>query len=56
MTQMVSYINDFAIRDSTLPIEDKRAGYHQRYLTIKGEEIANTGIDCETCPSPFCLS
>ncbi len=49
MTKIVSYINDFAISDSTSPIEYKRAGYHQRYLTINGEEIANTGIDCETC-------
>ncbi|MET3287610.1 UNVERIFIED_CONTAM: hypothetical protein ABID98_000180 [Brevibacillus sp. OAP136] len=49
MTKLLSFIEKTTISGSTSPIEYKRGGYHQRYLTINGEEIANTGIDCETC-------
>jgi len=49
MTKLLSYLDHTTISDSTSPIEYKRDGYRQRYLTINGEEIANTGIDCETC-------
>lgn len=49
MTKLLSYIDNTVIKESTSPIEYKRAGFRQRYLTINGEEIANTGIDCETC-------
>ncbi|MBG9940575.1 hypothetical protein ABE237_25390 [Brevibacillus formosus] len=48
MSKLLSY-KEIHIRSSTSPIEYKRAGYRQRFLTIEGKEIANTGIDCETC-------
>ncbi|ATF12904.1 hypothetical protein A616_13170 [Brevibacillus brevis X23] len=48
MSKLLSY-KEISIRSSTSPIEYKQAGYRQRYLTIEGKEIANTGIDCETC-------
>ncbi|UED72818.1 hypothetical protein [Brevibacillus sp. DP1.3A] len=48
MSKLLSY-KEISIRSSTSPIEYKRAGYRQRYLTIEGKDIANTGIDCETC-------
>ncbi|MGK5508151.1 hypothetical protein [Brevibacillus formosus] len=48
MSKLLSY-KEIHIRSSTSPIEYKRADYRQRYLAIEGKEIANTGIDCETC-------
>ena len=49
MTKLLSYLDNTVISESTSPIQYKRAGFRQRYLTLNGEEIANTGIDCETC-------
>jgi hypothetical protein len=48
MSKLLSY-KEIRISSSTSPIEYKQAGYRQRYLAIEGKEIANTGIDCETC-------
>ncbi|EJL28694.1 hypothetical protein [Brevibacillus sp. BC25] len=48
MSKLLS-CKEISIHSSTSPIEYKRAGYRQRFLTIEGKEIANTGIDCETC-------
>ncbi|WP_254495257.1 hypothetical protein [Brevibacillus sp. RS1.1] len=48
MSKLLSY-KEIHIRSSTSPIAYKQAGYRQRFLTIEGKEIANTGIDCETC-------
>lgn len=48
MSKLLSY-KEIRISSSTSPIEYKQAGYRQRYLSIEGKEIANTGIDCETC-------
>ncbi|WP_409178551.1 hypothetical protein [Brevibacillus fortis] len=43
MSKLLSY-KEIRISSSTSPIEYKQAGYRQRYLTIEGKEIANTGI------------
>ncbi|MCC8435935.1 hypothetical protein HP567_015430 [Brevibacillus sp. M2.1A] len=48
MSKLLSY-KEIRISSSTSPIAYKQAGYRQRFLTIEGKEIANTGIDCETC-------
>ncbi|MGG4441280.1 hypothetical protein [Brevibacillus fortis] len=48
MSKLLSY-KEIRISSSTSPIEYKSAGYRQRYLAIERKEIANTGIDCETC-------
>ncbi|CAI8847247.1 hypothetical protein EMIT07CA2_20193 [Brevibacillus sp. IT-7CA2] len=48
MSKLLSY-KESRFSSSTSPIEFKQAGYRQRYLAIEGKEVANTGIDCETC-------
>lgn len=48
MSQLLTY--KYAnITKSSSPIAYKSGGYYQRYLTVNGQDLANTGIDCETC-------
>lgn len=48
MSKLISYSNT-QINTSISPIELKMGGYNQRYIMKNGQELAYTGIECETC-------
>lgn len=48
MSRLISHCNT-QVTTSISPIEFKMDGYYQRYLTKNGQELAYTGIECETC-------